>query len=700
MSRSTIAVSITGNSKGLRNALGSGESALAKFGKAAGVISAVAGAAIAAIGVKSIKSANELEQSLGGLRSVFKDSSGQMETWAKGAASSVGLAESEYAKLSTILGAQLKNMGVSMDGLGKQTNELVVLGADLAATFGGSTSDAVSALSSLLRGERDPIERYGVSLKQADINARLAEKGMSGLTGEAAKQANTLVTLELLYEQTADAQGQFARESTTLAGAQQRLFAGIENLSATFGTALLPAVTAVTGALGALVNTLSTSAWFATLTGNVTDASNSFADFVFSVLNGEASLKSIDFGSIFQSLLDGAVNGITSAADWIADGGITTLVNGLLEGRGAFFDAALEVFPAVLEALVVAIPAIVDGLAGMVTQLADLLVAQAPTLLQGAVSLFTSLLAAVVQILPGLVTTIVGLIPVLVQTILSLIPQLLDAAVAAFTALVDAIPVILPPLIQTIVELLPVLVETILGLIPKLLDGAISLFMALVDSIPVILPLLIGAIFDMLPEIISAVIKLIPALLAAAIKLFYSIATAIPEIIPDLIGALIALGPQMFDSLAKLIPQLINSGRDLILGLVDGLLNNSGQVGQVLKDIASNAIEGFKSFLGIASPSKLFAGFGKNTVQGLVKGLDKNARLVDKSLDGISARVAGGFKADIVAPPIAFAGAAPSASAPAGNVYNITLSTLNATAETGRVIVEAIRDYEDAGGRL
>jgi len=700
MAGNTVVVSITGNSKGLRDALGSSESALSKFGKAAGLVAAAAGAALVAVGVKSVKSANALEQSLGGLRAVFGDSAGQMEQWANTAANSVGLAKSEYAQLSTILGAQLKNMGVSMDKLGEQTNDLVVLGADLAATFGGTTADAVSALSSLLRGERDPIERYGVSLKQADINARLAAKGMSGLTGEALKQATSLVTLELLYEQTADAQGQFARESTTLAGAQQRLKAGLENLSATFGTALLPAVTAVTGALGAIVNNVSTSAWFTTLTGNVTEASNRFADFVFGILNGETSLKSIDFSSIFQGLLDGAVNGITTASNWLAQGGAARLINGMLETRGELFDAAFKVFPVILEALVAAIPAVVTGLAALVTQLADLLVAQAPALLNGAVLLFTSLLDAVVRILPGLVTTILGLIPVLVSTVLSLIPDLLNAAVAAFTALVDAIPLILPPLIQTIVELLPVLVETILGLIPNILEAAVSLFMALVEALPVILPLLVSAVIDLLPKLIEAVLSMLPKLLEAAIDLFIALVEAVPKVVPDLIGSIIGLLPSIIGAIIGLIPALIKAGADLIGGLVKGLVKAGGAVGKALLDIASGAVKGFLSFLGIASPSKLFARFGKDTVRGLVKGLDGSARLVDSSLDGLSARVASGFTADLGVAGLAFAPAAGASAAPVGNVYNITVSTLNPDAETGRTIVESIRFYENAGGRL
>ena len=65
-----------------------------------------------------------------------------------------------------------------------KTGEMIQLGADLAAQFGGSSADAVAALSSALRGEADPAEKYGLALSQTAINAELMAKGQSKLTGK------------------------------------------------------------------------------------------------------------------------------------------------------------------------------------------------------------------------------------------------------------------------------------------------------------------------------------------------------------------------------------------------------------------------------------------------------------------------------------------------------------------------------------
>jgi len=139
-----------------------------------------------------------------------------------------------------------------MDQVAGKTNKLVEMGSDLAATYGGTTKEAVEALGSALRGETDPIEKYGVSIKQADINAQMAKDGTDKLTGAAAKQARTMTLLSMITKQTADAHGQFAEESGSASGSAQIAAAQFENMKSALGTALLPVVSKVAAALGKL----------------------------------------------------------------------------------------------------------------------------------------------------------------------------------------------------------------------------------------------------------------------------------------------------------------------------------------------------------------------------------------------------------------------------------------------------------------
>ena len=186
--------------------------------------------------------ASDLQQASGAVDAVFSSYSDGVHKAASTASQDVGLAEDQYSQLASVLGSQLKNLGVSQDQLGGKTNDLIKLGADLSAMYGGTAAEAVEALSSLLRGERDPIERYGVSIKQADINAREAAMGLTGLTGEAQKSADLQATLAILLEQTGDASGRFAAEADTASGAQQRANAAWRDAQAQLGEALLPII--------------------------------------------------------------------------------------------------------------------------------------------------------------------------------------------------------------------------------------------------------------------------------------------------------------------------------------------------------------------------------------------------------------------------------------------------------------------------
>lgn len=229
---------------GLTNLASAGKQAVTTLA----TVAAAGAAAIGVAGAKAVSAAADLEQSTGAIEAVFKGGADQMKAFADTAASSVGLTKNEYQELGTLLGAQLKNGGTSIDQLAGKTNDLIGVAADLAAQFGGSTSDAVAALSSALKGERDPIERYGVSLKQASIDAKAAELGFQKVGGSFDNEAQQAATLALIMEQTADAHGAFAREGDTLAHQVQVLKAHFGDFAAKAGTLVLPMVTALASA--------------------------------------------------------------------------------------------------------------------------------------------------------------------------------------------------------------------------------------------------------------------------------------------------------------------------------------------------------------------------------------------------------------------------------------------------------------------
>lgn len=241
----TLVVRIISDAKGATAGVDAAANRFGRVGDAArrAMVPATAlGVGLLAGAKRAVDAASRTQQAFGGLDAVFGRNAAQMKRWAEGAANSVGLAKSEYGELATLIGSQLKNAGVPMAQLGNKTNSLIKTGADLAAMYGGTTREAVEALSSALKGEFDPMERYGTSLSATAIKAEMVAQGTDKLTGKQQQAAKAQATLALITKQTADAQGASAREYDSAASAQQRMNAQIENMSSDLGTVLLPVV--------------------------------------------------------------------------------------------------------------------------------------------------------------------------------------------------------------------------------------------------------------------------------------------------------------------------------------------------------------------------------------------------------------------------------------------------------------------------
>jgi hypothetical protein len=242
-------------------------SQLGAFGSAAGglgstlgkVGAALAGFGIAAKGVQftkdSIDSARDLERNMYSLEVIFDDMAPIMEKFTKNA-HEIGLSQKDAAKASVFLGSVLKQSGFSMQDVTKQSQKLVSLGVDLAATYGYDVQEALLGMTALFRGEYDPIEKFGVAMKQSEINAILAERQLDKLTGAAFRNAEQTVRMELLYERAADATGAFTGQSGNLFVEQKKLQAQFENMKATIGTQLLPVMGSLVEALVPLVEFL------------------------------------------------------------------------------------------------------------------------------------------------------------------------------------------------------------------------------------------------------------------------------------------------------------------------------------------------------------------------------------------------------------------------------------------------------------
>jgi hypothetical protein len=231
---------------------------------------------LAAAGAIVVKAASDQEQAVGALNAVFGDQSAVMLENAR-AATVLGLSTADYAQQAAVLGAQLANQGIAQEQLAGTTDNLIGLAADMAAQFGGSTSDAVAALSSLMRGETDPIEKYGVSMKAAEVSAYAAANGMS--------EAEAKVAMLTASLQNTGTIGAAAREADTLASSTQAMTAEMENSAAAIGEDLLPVASDLMGRLSGV------AAWVGENTGLVSKLAVGIGGLSLAVIGVNAAMS-------------------------------------------------------------------------------------------------------------------------------------------------------------------------------------------------------------------------------------------------------------------------------------------------------------------------------------------------------------------------------------------------------------------------
>lgn len=230
-----------------------GKSGSSMASKLKGGLSSLAAPALAIVGalgalaVQAGKSASDAQQSLGSTQAIFGKTADAMIAKSNQAATKYGLSANDYRESANLIGSLFKNQGVASDKLAAKTDAMISRGSDLAAVFGGTTADAVDALGSAFKGEFDPLEKYGISLNQATINAeamRIAHvkntSQFDKLTTAQQKAYKQQATGNLITKQSASATGQFTAQSSTSAEQLQIVKAKYGNLSAEIGAKLLP----------------------------------------------------------------------------------------------------------------------------------------------------------------------------------------------------------------------------------------------------------------------------------------------------------------------------------------------------------------------------------------------------------------------------------------------------------------------------
>lgn len=203
-------------------------------------------ASVAAVGAfvdKSVSAFAELQDATAAAGVVFGDSMGKITQQAEGAAAAFGISKQQAIDASITFGTFGKSAGLAGDDLASFSTQMTGLAGDMASFRGTSPEEAIEAIGAAMRGEAEPIRKYGVLLDDATLRNRALALGLIKTTKDALSPQNKVLAAQAeILAQTKDAQGDFARTADSTANVQKRLAAESANLSAEIGEKLAPAI--------------------------------------------------------------------------------------------------------------------------------------------------------------------------------------------------------------------------------------------------------------------------------------------------------------------------------------------------------------------------------------------------------------------------------------------------------------------------
>lgn len=248
----------------------------------------------------AIGAASDLEESTSKATVVFGEFFDEIEAFAQTGPQALGLANAQALEFAGTFGNLFVALGLSQQAAAELAPEIVQLGADLASFNNIEVTEALDKLRAGLVGEAEPLRVLGVNLTAAATAAKAVELGLASSTNEVSEAAKVQARYALILEQTATAQGDFARTADGIANTQRSLAAEFENFRASVGEALLPLFASLLEITPAVVDALENT-------------------LVPALAGLSASFESVDTGG-FIAFLAGLPSGIQTAGSQFSSG--------------------------------------------------------------------------------------------------------------------------------------------------------------------------------------------------------------------------------------------------------------------------------------------------------------------------------------------------------------------------------------------
>jgi hypothetical protein len=198
---------------------------------------------ILGLGAAAVKLASDFDESLNKVNVAFGESSQEVQKFAKTTLQSFGIAEGSALEMASLFGDMATSMGLSQDEAANMSTSLVGLAGDLASFKNIGIEQAQTALAGVFTGETESLKKLGIVMTQANLESFALSRGMDSNVKSMTQAQKVALRYAFIMENTANAQGDFARTSDGFANQFRVLQESIKQLGEQFGKILLPIAT-------------------------------------------------------------------------------------------------------------------------------------------------------------------------------------------------------------------------------------------------------------------------------------------------------------------------------------------------------------------------------------------------------------------------------------------------------------------------
>ena len=594
-------------------------------GLTAGII-----ASFAATSKASLDSVASLEQNLGGIETLFKDSADIVIENAKRAYKTAGMSANEYMQNVTSFSASLlqslsgntkaaaevadmamtdmsdnaNKMGTSMEliqnayqGFAKQNYTML---DNLKLGYGGTKTEMERLLAD---AQKLTGVKYDINNLSDVYNAIHAIQNSLGITGTTAKEAAS--TIEGSMNSAKAAWDNFLNGTISAEDFADTISIAAENITKNLGE-IVPRLASTIPELGRNIYEMIVSSFDQNGTG-IAQAGIGLINNLASGLSEAAPKVTGSAGKIVSDLMTGIQNAapqmLSSAADLIAS---------FAQGIGE------------------QLPTLVPQAMNMIVTLADAVIANIPKIVQAGVSILVGLVSGIINGLPILIEEGPRIINEFADAIYNGIGTLLGTGLAMIVELGKGIINNMPLIIQNAGEILKAIINVFS--LSSMLNLGKKLIESLAKGMEAVGPAIKTALSNIGKTGLEAIKNLKWSQVGKAIITFIS--TSLRSGASMAVNALKSVGTLAMNAFKSISWGTV--GKAVITGIANGITGAAGAIVTAAKNAAKKALDAAKNFLGIHSPSTVFRDqVGKNMALGMGLGFEKNVPIseISKSLD-------------------------------------------------------------------